>query len=265
MPLNIVKSLANRNDFPIFDRELRGNNPLVYLDSGATSQLPQEVLTAVAEHIQLRNAAVNRGSHQLAEEATIAFEQARETMAEFVGANPSEIIWTKSATEALNLLAYSLGNLQYPDAAAGNGDTGMGITLPVPQDVPRAIGVGDNIVVTRAEHHANLVPWQELARRTGATLRWLDLDAEGRIDLTTLNVIDAQTRVVAFTHASNVTGAVSPVAEIVAAAKAVGALTVLDVCQSAPHLLLDLHQLGVDFAAFSAHKMYGPTGVGVCY
>ncbi|MFC9788303.1 cysteine desulfurase [Rhodococcus sp. NPDC127528] len=231
-----------RADFPILARTVRDGKPLVYLDSGATSQRPVQVLDAEREFLTTCNAAVHRGAHQLAEEATDAYEGARAAIAEFVGADPDELTFTKNATESLNLVTYVLGDERFE----------------------RALRTGDEIVVTELEHHANLVPWQELARRTGATLRWYGVTDDGRIDLDSLELTDA-VKVVAFTHQSNVTGAVAPVAELVRRARAVGALVVLDACQSVPHMPVDFHGLDVDFAAFSGHKMLGPSGVGVLY
>ena len=233
---------AIRADFPILHRVMRGGNQLAYLDSGATSQRPLQVLDAEREFLLTSNGAVHRGAHQLMEEATDAYEQGRADIAAFVGADSDELVFTKNATESLNLVSYVLGDNRFD----------------------HAVGPGDVIVITELEHHANLVPWQELARRTGATLRWYGVTDDGRIDLDSLQ-LDESVKVVAFSHHSNVTGAVAPVAELVARAKAVGALTVLDACQSVPHQPVDFHALDVDFAAFSGHKMLGPNGIGVLY
>ena len=231
-----------RADFPILSRVMRGGNQLAYLDSGATSQKPLAVLDAERDFLTTSYGAVHRGAHQLMEEATDAYEQGRDDIAAFVGARADELVFTKNATEALNLVSYVLGDDRFD----------------------RAVGPGDVIVTTELEHHANLIPWQELARRTGATLRWYGVDDQGRIDLDSLQ-LDERVKVLAFSHHSNVTGTIAPVAELVARAKAVGALTVLDACQSVPHQPVDLHDLDVDFAAFSGHKMLGPTGIGVLY
>ncbi|MFJ5870460.1 cysteine desulfurase [Dietzia sp. WMMA184] len=234
---------AVRSDFPILQRTVRDGKPLVYLDSGATSQRPMQVLDAERDFLLHSNAAVHRGAHQLAEEATDAYEGARADIARFVGADVDELVFTKNATEALNLVAFALGDSRFGDLA---------------------VGPGDEVVISELEHHANLVPWQELCRRTGATLRWYGVTDDGRIDLDSLELTDA-VKVVAVTHQSNVTGAVTDVARVVEAARAVGALVVLDACQSVPHMTVDFHALGVDFAAFSGHKMLGPTGIGVLY
>lgn len=232
-----------RSQFPVLSRTVRGDKPLVYLDSGATSQRPLPVWKAEENFVLNTFAPVHRGAYQLAEEATDAYEEARDAIAEFVGADGHEIAFTKNATEALNETAFVLG-----DSRAGD--------LQVTAD--------DTIVITELEHHANLVPWQELAERTGATLKWYKATEDGRVDLDSLE-LDDSVKVVAFTHQSNVTGAVVDVAEMVRRAKAVGALTVLDACQSVPHMPVDFHELDVDFAAFSGHKMCGPSGVGVLY
>ncbi|GLW18736.1 cysteine desulfurase [Streptomyces sp. NBRC 13847] len=239
-----------RADFPILRRTVADGQRLVYLDSGATSQKPVQVLDAERAFAETSNAAVHRGAHQLAEEATEAYEQAREQLAAFIGVRPGEVVFTKNATEGINLVAYALSN------AATSGEAAARFRL----------GPGDEIVVTEMEHHANLVPWQELCRRTGATLRWLGVTDEGRLDLSRLDeVITPRTRLVAFTHQSNVLGTVNPVRQIVDRAAEVGALTLLDACQSVPHAAVDFHACGVDFAVFSGHKMLGPSGVGVLY
>lgn len=239
-----------RADVPILGRTVRDGHRLVYLDSGATSQKPRQVLDAERGFYERHNAAVHRGAHQLAEEATDAFEQARSAVARFVGGGDQEVVFTKNATEGLNLVAYAMGNAATAGAASAR----------------FVLGPGDEVVVTEMEHHANLVPWQQLCLRTGATLRWLPISDAGRLDLSALDdVVTDRTRVLAFTHASNVLGTINPVAPLVARAHAVGALVVLDACQSVPHLPVDLAALGVDFAAFSGHKMLGPLGIGVLW
>lgn len=233
-----------KKDFPIFERKVRGGNSLIYLDSGATSQKPNSVIEAESNFYRTVNAAVHRGAHLLAEEASETYESAREKVAAFIGAISNEVIFTKSATESLNIIAYSFGN---PDSRIN-------------------IKAGDQIVVTEMEHHANLIPWQQLAKRTGAELRWLSVTADGRIDLTNLDqVITKKTKIVAITHQSNVLGSILPVETLVKAAHDVGALVVLDACQSAPHFALDVKKLDVDFLAFSGHKTLGPTGIGVLW
>lgn len=246
-----------RAQFPVLSRTVRGGRPLVYLDSGATSQQPLAVLEAEREYVTQHRSAVHRGAHQLAEEATDAFEGAREAVARFIGSQSREVVFTKNATEALNLVAYAFSNA----AAAG----AMEGADPAVAERFR-LGPGDSIVITEAEHHANLVPWQELARRTGATLRWLPLTVEGRMDLDRLDeVVDETTKVLAFSHVSNVTGAVADVPALVARAKQVGALTVVDAAQSVPHLAVDVAALDVDFLAFTGHKLLGPSGIGVLW
>lgn len=235
-----------RKDFPIFERTVRDGKRLVYLDSGATSQKPLSVIEAESDFYKLHNAAVHRGAHQLAEEATDAYEGARQIVADFLSApgGADEIIFTKSATESLNLLAYSMGN-----ASAGN---------------RFALKSGDRIVVTEMEHHANLVPWQQLSARTGADLAWFGITSDGRLDLSNINeVITINTKVVGLTHQSNVLGTINPLSEIITRAHEVGAIVILDACQSVPHMAVNVEALGVDFLAFSGHKALGPTGVGI--
>lgn len=240
---------AIRADFPILGRMLDPETPMIYLDGGATSQRPRQVIDAEVAYLTHDNAAVKRGAHRMASAATDAYEDSRETVARFLGApSPDEVVFTKNATEALNLVAHSLGD----------GDASTPAHLRVRE--------GDEILVTEMEHHANLVPWQGLARRTGATLRWIPMADDFTLDLTDLeSLLTERTRVVAFAHQSNVLGTVNPVARLVEAARAVGALTVLDAAQSAPHMPFDIAELGVDFVALSGHKMLGPTGIGVLW
>lgn len=244
-----------RADFPILGRTVRGGKPLVYLDSGATSQKPRAVLDAERDFYEHHNAAVHRGAHQLAEEATDLYESARERIGEFIGAPAQEVVFTRNGTEALNLVAYALSNANAPGALDG--------VDPLIADRLR-IGPGDEVCVTTLEHHANLVPWQEFCRRTGATLTWLEIDADGELD-PQLSAITERTKLVAFTHVSNVLGTLVDVPRIVARAKEVGALTVLDGCQSVPHIPVDVADLGVDFMAFTGHKVLGPSGIGVLW
>jgi len=233
-------------DFPILYRTVRGGNPLVYLDSGATSQKPIQVIEAESDFYKNSNAAVHRGAHLLAEEASIAYEGAREKIADFIGAKVEETIFTKSATESINTIAYSFSN------AAKNSRF--------------FLKAGDEIVVSEMEHHANLIPWQQLAKRTGAKLRWFGVTPDGRLDLQDIDsIINQNTKVVAITHQSNVLGTIPPIQLIVEKAKSVSALTVLDACQSAPHFKINVVDLDVDFLAFSGHKMLGPTGIGVLW
>ena len=240
-----------RGDFPILATRI-GDSPLVYLDSAATAQRPQSVIDAEVSFLTSANSAVHRGAHTLAAEATELFEDARAAVAGFVHAAPEQLVWTSGATAGLNLVAYAIGN-----ASLGRGGEAARRFALTP---------GDELVVTESEHHANLIPWQELAARTGATLRHIPVRDDGTIDLdAAAAVIGERTRLVAFPHVSNVLGIVNPVAELVALAKAVGALTVLDACQSAPHLPLDLPALDVDLAVFSGHKMLGPNAIGGFY
>ncbi len=233
-------------DFPILHRTVRGGKSLVYLDSGATSQKPIQVIEAESDFYKNSNAAVHRGAHLLAEEASIAYEDARKKVTNFIGGKIEETIFTKSATESINALAYSFGNSQ--------------------KGSKFYLAPGDEIVVTEMEHHANLIPWQQLAKRTGAKLRWFPVTAEGRLDLTQIDqIINSKTKIVAFTHQSNVLGTIPPVATIVEKARSVNALTILDACQSAPHFRINVQDLAVDFVAFSGHKMLGPTGIGVLW
>ena len=228
---------------------LSGHPDRVYLDSAATAQRPASVIDAEAAFVRDAYAAVHRGSSIATGGATTAFESARETVAAYVGAQPNEIVWTENATDALNVVALGMS-----DASLGLGGARF------------ALAPGDEILVTEAEHHANLIPWQRLARRTGAALRWVGVDEHGLWSVDDLRAaVGPRTRIVAFAHVSNVTGAIAPVADIAEIARDVGALTVLDACQSAPHQRLDLPGLGVDFAAFSAHKMLGPTGIGALW
>ncbi|WP_017582563.1 cysteine desulfurase [Nocardiopsis valliformis] len=246
----LLNVAAIREDFPILSRTVRDERPLVYLDSGATSQKPRQVLDAEREFYERHNAAVHRGAHQLAEEATDAYESARETIARFIGADADEVVFTKNATEAVNLVAYAMSNAATAD------------------DKLRSfqVGPGDEIVVTEMEHHANLVPWQQLCQRTGATLRWFPVTEEGRLDLSGIgDLVNERTKLVAFAHQSNVLGTVNPVGAITARAREVGAMVLLDACQSVPHMPVDVRELDVDFLAFSGHKMLGPNGIGVLW
>jgi len=230
---------AIKKDFPIFDRTVRDGQRLIYLDSGATAQKPISVLDAESNFYRFHNAAAHRGAHQLAEEATEGFENARSIVAEFIGAKSDEIVFTKSATESINLVAYALTEKIKP---------------------------GDRIVVSEMEHHANLIPWQQLAKRTGAELAWFEVTPEGRLDLSAIDsVITSNTTLVAITHQSNVLGTINPLDAIVKRASAVGAEVLLDACQSVPHMSVDVQKLGVDYLAFSGHKALGPTGVGVLW
>ena len=235
---------AIKADFPIFSEKMRNGKRLVFLDSGATSQKPRSVIEAEQNFYFTSNAAVHRGSYLLAEKASEAYEGARATVAAFLKVSSDEVIFTKSATEGLNVLAYSFG------ASSGN----------------LQIKKGDEIVVSELEHHANLIPWQQLAKRTGATLKWFEMNSDGSLDLSKIDeVITKRTKVVALTHQSNVLGTTPDLAPIIAATHAVSAVFVLDACQSVPHQVVHPNELGVDFLVFSGHKALGPTGIGVLW
>jgi cysteine desulfurase / selenocysteine lyase len=227
-----------RKDFPILDRQVRAGVPLVYLDNAATSQKPQQVLDAMRDYYEQHNANVHRGIHTLAEEATALYEGARDKVASFINAaDRREVVFTKNSTEALNLLARTI------------------ILQP-----------GDEVVVTEMEHHSNLVPWQLATERAGATLKWIGLTDDGRLDLADLErVITPKTTVVAFVHQSNLLGTVNPVNRVAARAREVGATVILDASQSVPHMGIDVQALDVDAVAFTGHKMCGPTGIGVLW
>lgn len=245
---------AIKADFPILSRTVRDGKKLVYLDSGATSQKPIQVLDAEREFYEKHNAAVHRGAHQLAEEATDAYELARKKIANFVGGQPAEIVFTKNATEAINIVSYAFLNATLK--AQRGKDLPKGSQAFILKD-------GDEVLVTEMEHHANLVPWQELADKTGVILKWIGLTDSGRLDLSNLaQLITEKTRIVSLTHQSNLLGTVNEIELITTAAKNVGALVLLDACQSVPHMPVDIKQLNVDFIAWSGHKMLGPMGIG---
>jgi cysteine desulfurase / selenocysteine lyase len=239
-----------RKDFPILERQVRDGQPLVYLDSANTSQKPRQVLDALADFYERHNANIHRASHQLGEEATQAYEGARETVARFVGApQTAEIVFTKNVSEAINLVAYAMGN-----ASAGG------------QHGRFSLGPGDEIVITEMEHHSNIVPWQLLCQRTGATLRWFGVTPDGALDTSAIDdLITERTKLVALVHQSNVLGTINPVAAIAGRAHAAGALVLVDAAQSVPHMPVDVTALGADFLGFTSHKMCGPTGIGVLW
>ena len=243
MPLDVARI---RKDFPIFTRTIRDGKKLIYLDSGATSQKPQVVIDAEVDFYAKHNAAAHRGAHQLAEEATDLFEASRQTVANFLGAKSEEIVFTKGATESLNLLAYSFSNAE-PGSKF-------------------FIGPENSIVVSEMEHHANLIPWQQLAKRSGAELKWFGVTSDGRLDESNIDsLITAKTKIVALTQQSNVLGTINNLEQIIRKAHQVGAIVIVDACQSVPHIPVDVTELGADFLAFSGHKILGPTGVGVLW
>ena len=233
-------SLDVKADFPIFARTFDGR-PLIYLDSGATSQKPQVVIDAVANHLRDHNANVHRGVYALAQEADAAYDDARNRVAAFVGAKPETTIFTKNVTEAINLVAYAWGRAN--------------------------VGPGDAVLITQMEHHANIVPWQVLCRERGAELRYLEVDARGELSLEQLDaeLERGDVKLVAFTHVSNVLGTIVPVAEMTARARAAGAISLVDGAQAVPHMAVDVEALGADFYAWTGHKALGPTGVGVLH
>jgi len=242
-----------RKDFPILDRTVRDGRPLAYLDSANTSQKPRQVIDTMTEFYERHNANIHRASHQLGEEATAAYEGARIKAARFIGAaDEAEVVFTKNVSEGINLVAYAMGN-----ATAGQpGGAGGRFRL----------GPGDEIVITEMEHHSNIVPWQLLCERTGATLRWFGVTGDGRLDLSGIDgLITERTKLVALAHQSNVLGTINPVRQIADAAHAAGALVLVDAAQSVPHRRVDVQQLGADFLGFTSHKMCGPTGIGVLW
>ena len=247
-----------RKDFPILDRRIRGGQPLVYLDSANTSQKPRQVIDAMTDFYEKHNANIHRASHQLGEEATEAYEGARIKVGEFIGArDETEIVFTKNVSEAINLVAYSMSN-----AAAGRGSGHASRVGPG----RFSLGPGDEIVITEMEHHSNIVPWQLLCQRTGATLRWFGVTPDGRLDMSRLGeLINPRTKLVALAHQSNVLGCVNPVRMIADVAHAAGALVLVDAAQSVPHMPVDVAALGADFLGFTGHKMCGPTGIGVLW
>lgn len=244
--------LKLKDDFPILSHKVRGVSDLVYLDSAATSQKPKVVIAAETNFYSNTNATVHRSGHELGELASAAYEAARENIARFVGIEPSNLIFTKNATEGINLVAYAVLNATL---LAKSGDKRYN---------KLAIGAEDSILITEMEHHANIVPWQHLAQVTGARLEYLKVDESGRLDIDE-SKFSKSTKIVAITHQSNVLGSVTDVTNIVRLANKVGAMVVLDACQSVPHFNVDFKLLGVSAAAWSGHKMLGPTGVGCLY
>ena len=227
-----------RKDFPVLDRVVN-KNKLVYLDNAATSQKPKSVIDSLTQYYSSYNSNVHRGVHTLSVEATEAYENARVKLSEFIGSIPEEVIWTRNTSESINIVAYGLKN---------------------------KVSAGDNIVISRMEHHSNLVPWQQLCNQTGASLRYLEHNLEGRIDLIDAKTkIDANTKIIAITHMSNVLGVINPIKEIREMSKKFGTYLVLDGAQSVPHFKVNINDLDCDFLSFSAHKMLGPTGIGLLY
>jgi cysteine desulfurase/selenocysteine lyase len=249
-----------RKDFPILDRQVRDGRPLVYLDSANTSQKPRQVIDALTDFYERHNANIHRASHQLGEEATAAYEGARMKAAQFVGAaDEAEIVFTKNISEGINLVAYAMGN-----ATSGAGSSQSGNNRPGSDRF--RLGPGDEIVITEMEHHSNIVPWQLLCARTGATLRWFGVTDDGQLDLSGADdLITERTKLVALTHQSNVLGTINPVRAIADRAHAAGALVLVDAAQSVPHMPVDVQALGADFLGFTGHKMCGPTGIGVLW
>ncbi|MEV7804687.1 cysteine desulfurase [Microbispora sp. NPDC088329] len=237
-----------RKDFPVLGRELPGGRSLVYLDSGNSSQKPTQVVETMRDHLTWHYGNVGRALHVLGSESTEAYETARDKIAAFVQApSRDEIVFTKNASEALNLVAYAFGN-------------------PIGEDERFRLGPGDEIVISEMEHHSNIVPWQLLAQRTGATLRWFPVTDEGRLDIGGLEeLVNERTKIVSIAHQSNVLGTVNSVSPVLARVREVGALMMLDASQSVPHQPVDVTELGVDFVAFTGHKMAGPSGIGVLW
>jgi cysteine desulfurase / selenocysteine lyase len=237
-----------RKDFPVLSRELPGGRPLVYLDSGNSAQKPTQVIEVMRDHLAMHYSNVGRALHALGAESTEAYETARDKVAAFIGApSRDEIIFTKNASEALNLVAYAFGN-------------------PITEDPRFRLAPGDEIVISEMEHHSNIVPWQMLAQRTGVKLRWFSVTDEGRLDLSNLEeLVNERTKMVSIVHQSNVLGTINPVAQVLARVREVGALMMLDASQSVPHHSVDVAALGVDFLAFTGHKVVGPSGIGVLW
>jgi cysteine desulfurase/selenocysteine lyase len=241
-----------REDFPILADFVHGDIPLVYLDSAATSQKPISVLDAERDFYLHHNGSVHRGAHALAESATMKFEESRRKIADFIGAAPQEIVFTKNATESLNVIAYAFSNATAKKRSGNDANPDF------------VLEIGDEILVSEMEHHANLIPWQEVALKTGAVLKFIPLTDDGRLNFTE-NLVTERTRVVAVTHQSNIMGTINDVANIGSVAHRHGAFMVVDACQSVPHMSVNVGQLNADFVAFSGHKMLGPLGIGVLW